>query len=85
MGSIAVANWTINSTDAAAPDSNACFLTHVLNNTATSSINAIKTIVSFNKHTTTKLTLRRTDTSHYRSRQTNIMQTNSIVVLFNPL
>ena len=85
MCCIAVANWTVDSTDTACANTNSGLLTNIFYDTASGSVNTVKAVIGFNKNTTAKLPLRCTNTSHNRCRQTNVMLTNCIIVFLNPV
>src|SRR5210317_495364 len=52
MVGISISNGTSKCADTSCSDADAGFLTNILNNTASSSINTIKAVVCFNKYAT---------------------------------
>ena len=83
--SIAIADRTVECADATGANADASTLAHILDDTAGCGIDRVQTVVGFNQHATTELFHRCAHTCHDRSRQTDLVLADGIIVIAHPV
>ena len=82
---IAITDRTVECADATGANADTSTLAHILDDTAGCGIDRVQTVVGFNQHATTELFHRCAHTCHDRSRQTDLVLADGIIVIAHPV